>query len=114
MRLCDCCGRPIDGMRRQARYCSDSCRKRAFRSTRSRPETVAPIPGSGKPAHAADSVQIHPQTSREEMLARLDALAEEFDRAGSTSAMRREGRALAKALGLPRPRWLPIDDWGSS
>jgi hypothetical protein len=27
--------------------------------------------------------------------------------------MRQEGRDLAKALGLPRPRWLPIDGWGS-
>jgi hypothetical protein len=51
-----------------------------------------------------------PQMPAEEMRTRLDALAEEFDRAGSTAAMRREGRALAKALGLPRPRWLPTED----
>jgi hypothetical protein len=48
----------------------------------------------------------------EQMQARLDALAREFDRAGSTTAMRQEGRALAKVLGLPRPRWLPRDDLG--
>jgi hypothetical protein len=47
----------------------------------------------------------------EQMHARVDALAEEFDRAGSTTAMRKEGRRLAKALGLPRPRWLPRDEW---
>jgi hypothetical protein len=55
-----------------------------------------------------------PQTTPEQMHARLEALAQEFDRAGSTTAMRNEGRALAKALGLPRPRWLPKEDWGSS
>jgi hypothetical protein len=42
-RVCECCGRPIDGMRRQARYCSDSCRKRGFKSTRSSPEIVTPM-----------------------------------------------------------------------
>ena len=47
----------------------------------------------------------------EQMHARVDALAEEFDRAGSTTAMRKEGRRLAKSLGLPRPRWLPRDEW---
>jgi hypothetical protein len=46
------------------------------------------------------------------MRRRLDDLAREFDRAGSTTAMLKEGRALAKALGLNRPRWLPTDDWG--
>ena len=47
----------------------------------------------------------------EQMQASLDQLAAEFDRAGSTTAMRKEGRALAMALGLLRPRWLPRDDW---
>jgi hypothetical protein len=55
--------------------------------------------------------QGEPQMTSEQMHARLDALAQEFDRAGSTTAMRKEGRTLAKALGPPRPRWLPRDEW---
>ena len=45
------------------------------------------------------------------MQARLDELARIFDRIGSDTSMRQEGRALAKALGLQRPRWLPRDEW---
>jgi hypothetical protein len=72
--------------------------------TQPKPQGMAPVPVSAASPLA--------QMTAEQMQARLDALAREFDRAGSTTAMRQEGRALAKVLGLPRPRWLPRDDLG--
>jgi hypothetical protein len=62
-------------------------------------------PGREGRERAARNAHMTPQ----EMRARLDVLARELDRAGSTTAMRREGRELARALGLPRPHWLPTD-----
>ena len=115
MRVCGCgCGESIEHLRRQARYVNEAHRKRAARGVARAAETrtnPAPGPGSSKPGHASDSALVDAQMTPEEMRARLDALAREFDRAGSTTAMRAEGRALAKALGLPRPRWLPRDEW---
>ena len=133
MRLCECgCGTSIEHRRPQARYLNDAHRLRGWRgqgghqtrpdqapdtARQQRGETVSGADldkPPGKPFKPARNVSLVPQAAAEEMQTRLDQLAREFDRAASTTAMRKEGRALAKALGLPRPRWLPTDDWGSS
>ena len=111
MRLCECgCGTSLEGLRPQARYLNDSHRKRAERGQKpGQPGDLTPNPGQA-PVRVSDA-PTPAQMTPEQMHARLDALAQEFDRAGSTTAMRKEGRALAKALGQERPRWLPRDEW---
>ena len=114
---CACgCGELLVGKRRHARYVDATHRKRGSRAGGGAAESVTAGDSGCGPAQPLDGRQrafIDPQMTPEEMRRRLDDLAREFDRAGSTTAMRQVGRALAKALGLPRPRWLPTDHWRS-
>jgi hypothetical protein len=100
----------IEHLRPQARYVNEAHRLRAYRKAQKpvRSDDPTPTPGNG-PVRVSRAQQVA-QMTPEQMHARLDALAREFDARGSTEAMRQEGRALAKALDLPRPRWLPRGD----
>jgi hypothetical protein len=111
MRFCECgCRTPIEHLRPQARYLNEAHRKRAERAQKPG-HTADPTQDPGSGTVPVSEAQEARQLTTEQMQARLDALAEEFDRAGSTTAMRKEGRALAKALGQERPRWIPRDEF---
>ena len=114
---CACgCGELLVGKRRHARYVDATHRKRGSRAGGGAAESVTfadPGHGSPDPLGTVSGGYIDAQATAEAMRRGLDALTEEFDRAGSTTAMRQEGRALGEALGLPRPRWLPTDHWRS-
>ncbi len=114
MRLCDCgCGTSLQGMRRQARYLNHAHRQRAYDRQKAS-ETGDPTQAPGHAPLTVSGASTAAQMTPAQMRRRLDQLAREFDRAGSTTAMRQEGRALAKALGLPGPCWLPFDACGSA
>jgi hypothetical protein len=110
---CACgCGELLVGKRRHARYLNHAHRMRALRRESAESLTSAdPGSGSRNASVAVSAASPAPEMAPEEMRRRLDDLAREFDRAGSTTAVRREGRAFPKALGLPKPRWLRTDDW---
>ena len=109
MRFCECgCGQSLDRLRPQARYLNHAHRQRAYDRQKAS-EGSDLITGPGKPPLTVSEPPAPPLMTPERMRRRLDDLAQEFDRAGSTRAMQQEGRALATALGLPRPGWLPRD-----
>jgi hypothetical protein len=110
-RFCGCgCGASIEHLRPQARYLNHTHRQRAHDRQKAS-ETGDPTQTPGNDPVTVSGAQDPPQMTPEQMVARLDALAREFDARGSTQAMRKEGRRLAKALGQERPRWLPRDEW---
>jgi hypothetical protein len=98
MRRCGCgCRASIEHLAGQARYLNDAHRKRAERTQK--PGQSDDL-GHGSTEPGLGRLERPPpaQMTPKEMRARLDALAEKFDRRGSTSAMRKEARTLARAL----------------
>jgi hypothetical protein len=111
VRFCECgCGTSIEHLRPHARYLNHTHRQRAY-DRQKVSETGDPTPNPGSDPLTASGAQQDLQLTPQQMQARLDELARTFDRIGSDTAMRKEGRALAKALGQERPRWLPRDEW---
>ena len=100
MRLCACgCGASIEHLRSQAKFVNHAHRMRALRSVQkpSQAGDLGSPPGEPVETVSAPSAtpQVTAQMTTEQLSTRVEALGREFNRAGSTAAMRREAATLA-------------------
>ena len=95
---CECgCGTPNEQLRPHARYLNHAHRQRAY-DRQKVSETGDPTQTPGSDPLTVSETQDPPQMTPEQMQARLDALAREFDARGSTTAMRRRaGRSPTRS-----------------